>query len=116
MSISAGSVSRKFNRSDGLSDLGGGSCQLGPRGLAYSKSITMINDSATGFETLTKKLRDVVISVTVNDLLMGSAGAENHPVAAGQIIGMTRIDISTLLFKNKTSGQNATVTILGVED
>jgi hypothetical protein len=85
-------------------------------GSVYSKTMTMTDDNATRFETSAKKLRDVVIIVTDNNMLLGETGVEVYPVDADDIVGFTKVDISTLYFKNASAGSNGTITILGVEE
>jgi len=85
-------------------------------GNVYSKTMTMTDDNATRFEAATKKLRDVVIIVSDNEMLLGETGAEVYPVGVSETIGFTRVDISTLYFKNAGAGDNGTITILGVEE
>lgn len=85
-------------------------------GNVYSKTMTMTNNNATRFETVSKKLRDIIITVTTQAMLFGKLGVEVYPVAASGTIGFTQVDISTLYFKNSTAGQNGTVKILGVEE
>lgn len=84
-------------------------------GNVYSKTMTMSDNDATRFETTTKKLRDVIIKVTTQNMLVGETGVEVYPVGAGEIIGFTKVDISTLYFKNASAGSDGTITILGVE-
>ncbi len=85
-------------------------------GQVYSKTMTMTSDTATRFETSPKKLRDIIIIVTTQAMLLGEIGVEVYPVAINGTIGFTQVDISTLYFKNAGAGQNGTVTILGVEE
>jgi len=85
-------------------------------GNVYSKTMTMTNDAATRFETTAKKLRDAVIIVTTNNMLLGKSGTEVYPVDADDTVGFTRVDLSTLYFKNAVGGSNGTITILGVEE
>jgi hypothetical protein len=85
-------------------------------GNVYSKTMTMSDNDATRFETTAKKLRDVIIIATDNNMLFGETGVEVYPVAAGSTIGFTKVDISMLYFKNASAGSNGTVTILGVEE
>ena len=85
-------------------------------GNVYSKTMTMTDDNATRFETSAKKLRDVVIIVTTHDMLLGETGVEVYPVGVKEPIGFTKVDISTLYFKNAGAGNNGTITILGVEE
>ena len=85
-------------------------------GNIYSKTMTMTDDNVTRFESSIKTLRDVIIAVKSNAMLLGETGAEVFPVAAGGNIGWTKVDISTLYFKNETEGNNGKITILGVED
>ncbi len=85
-------------------------------GSVYSKTLTMVNDGTTSFETESKILRDIIILVETNEMLMGKAKAEVFPVEVGGVIGITKVDISCLYFKNKVAGQNGVITILAVED
>jgi hypothetical protein len=85
-------------------------------GNIYSKTMTMTDDNATRFETSAKKLRDVIIIVTTNNMLLGKSGTEVYPVDADDTIGFTKVDVSTLYFKNASAGSNGTITILGVEE
>jgi len=96
----------RIDNPDELKDFGG---------KVYSKQMTMTNDLSQRFETDPKKLRDVLIQVTVQTMLFGKQGTEVYSVAAGVAIGFVCMEISTLFFKNATAGQNGTVTILGVE-
>jgi len=85
-------------------------------GNIYSKTLTMTDDNATRFETTTKKLRDVVILVETNSMLLGKIGVEVYTVAADETVGFTKVDISTLYFKNAGAGSNGKITMLGVEE
>ena len=85
-------------------------------GDAYSKTMTMTDDNATRFETVEKSLRDVVISVETNPMLLGKTGVEVFTVAINASIGWGKIDVSTLYFKNAGAGNNGKITILGVAD
>ena len=78
--------------------------------------MTMGDDNATRFETAEKSLRDVIILVGTNPMLLGSAGVEVFTVVAGASVGWSKIDISTLYFKNAGAGNNGTITILGISD
>ena len=96
--------------------LWGTGCPVRAGGDAYSKTMTMTDDNATRFETAEKSLRDVIILVETNPMLLGSTGDEVFPVAAGGSTGWAKIDISTLYFKNAGAGNNGKITILGVAD
>lgn len=85
-------------------------------GNVYSKTMTMADDNATRFETFTKKLRDVIILIETNAMLLGKTGEEVYTVGADDPIGFTKIDISTLYFKNAGSGNNGKISILAVEE
>lgn len=85
-------------------------------GNVYSKTMTMANDNATRFETTAKKLRDVIIVVKTNAMLLGETGVEVYPVGVDEPIGFTKVDISTLYFKNAGAGANGTIAILAVEE
>ena len=85
-------------------------------GNVYSKTMTMENNDATRFEGTTKKLRDVIIIVTANAMLLGETGVEVYPVGVNETVGFTKVDISTLYFKNAGAENNGVITILGVEE
>lgn len=85
-------------------------------GAIYENQNTASADNARRFETSAKKLRDVVIQVSTNAQLLGGATNQRYVVGAGETIGFTKVDISTLYFKNATAGQNGTVNIIGVEE
>ena len=84
-------------------------------GVAYSKTLTMTDDNATRFETAAKILRDIVIIVQTKPMLLGSTTVEVYPMAINDTVGITKLDISTLYFKNAGAGDNGTISILGVE-
>lgn len=88
---------------------------LGFGGNVYSKTMTMGNNDPTRFETTAKKLRDVIIVVKTHPMLLGETGVEVYPVGANEAVGFTKVDISTLYFKNAGDGNNGVITILGVE-
>ena len=94
----------------------GTGCPFRAGGDVYSKTMTMSDDNATRFETSEKSLRDVVISVETNPMLLGKTGVEVFTVAAGGSVGWAKVDISTLYFKNAGAGNNGKITVLGVED
>lgn len=94
----------------------GGCCNFYFGGNVYSKTMTMENDNATRFETTTKKLRDVIIQVGLNAMLLGATGAEVYTVGVRETVGFTQVDISTLYFKNLVAGSNGKITIIGVEE
>ena len=96
--------------------LWGTGCPLRAGGDTYSKTMTMTDDSATRFETAEKSLRDVIIFVETNPMLLGKTGVEVFNVAINGSIGWAKVDISTLYFKNAGAGNNGKITILGVED
>ncbi len=94
----------------------GTGCPHSAGGGTYSKTMTMSDDNATRFESSKKTLRDVIILVETNSMLLGLSGTEVFPVATDGTIGWTKVDISTLYFKNAGAGNNGKITILGVED
>ena len=85
-------------------------------GKTYENEDAAAADTARRFETIPKKLNDVIIQVTTNDQLFGDAANQRYLVAAGEAIGLSQVDVSTLYFKNAAPGQNGTVNILGVEE
>ncbi len=94
----------------------GTGCPQKAGGDVYSKTMTMSDDNATRFESSKKTLRDVIIIVETNPMLLGLSGTEVFPVATGGTIGWAKVDISTLYFKNAGAGNNGKITILGVAD
>lgn len=88
----------------------------GYSGAVYVKSDTATADTARRFETSQKRLRDVLITVETNNQLFGDKDGQTFPLEAGDSIGFTLVDVSTLYFKNANAGQNGTVHIIGVED
>lgn len=85
-------------------------------GEVYSKTMTMVDNSATRFERTTKRLHDVVIIVETYAMLLGGDKDVVYPVGADDTVGFTKVDISTLWFKNATAGENGKITILGVKE
>ena len=94
----------------------GTGCPLKAGGDTYSKTMTMSDNNATRFESSAKSLRDVIILVATNPMLLGSTGVEVFTVAAGGSVGWGKVDISTLYFKNAGADNNGKITILGVAD
>ena len=94
----------------------GTGCPHKAGGDVYCKPMTMSDDNATRFESSKKTLRDVIIIVETNPMLLGQSGTEVFPVAAGGTIGWAKVDISTLYFKNAGAGNDGKITILGVAD
>ena len=94
----------------------GTGCPFRAGGDTYSKTVTMSDNNAIRFESSKKTLRDVIIIVETNPMLLGQSDTEVFPVATGGTIGWTKVDISTLYFKNAGVDNNGKITILGVED
>lgn len=89
---------------------------LGFRGLTYENEDVATTDAARRFETVGVKLRDTIIQVKNKDQLFGDSSNQRYLVAAGEAIGFTQVNLSTLYFKNADAGQHGTVRILGMED
>ena len=85
-------------------------------GVIYEKEDTAVADTPRRFETSAKKLRDVVIRVATNNQLFGNAANQRYPVNVGETVSFSKVNVSTLYFKNATAGQNGTVNIIGVEE
>lgn len=86
------------------------------KGEVYSKTLTMTDDNPARFESESKKLCDVVIIVETYAMKLGKVEAIVYPVGADDTVGFTKVDISTLYFKNATAGENGKISILGVEE
>lgn len=84
-------------------------------GDVYSKTMTMVDDGATRFEVEDLMLLDVVIIVETNDMLLGKHDAVVYPVSAEDTVGFTKVNLSTLYFKNATASSNGKISILGVK-
>jgi len=93
-----------------------GRLKPGYSGAVYENQDTATGDTARRFETTRKFLRDVVIKVTTNAQKFGDSSNQRLELAAGDSVGFTLVDISTLYFKNASAGENGTVTIIGTED
>ncbi len=87
----------------------------GTAGKIYIGKDTATGDTARRFETTEKYLSDVVILVKTFGQFFGDSSGQTFPVDAGEGMGFTKVDISTLYFKNDTGGENGVVHIIGVE-
>jgi len=85
-------------------------------GQTYNNTDTAADDNVRRFEESEKKLNDVIIYVSGHGQLFGDDHSQEFYVAAGGSLGLTRVDISTLYFRNASAGQNGTVSILGTEE
>jgi len=85
-------------------------------GAVYENQNTAVADTARRFEITSKRMRDVLIYVTTYAQYFGDSANQRMEIGAGDYMWITKIDISTLYFKNKTAGQNGTVTILAVRE
>ena len=89
---------------------------LGFSGPVYENQNTATADAGRRFETSPTKLRDVVIKVSTYPQLFGNAINQRFRIEVGGNWSISRIDISTLYFKNVTAGQNGVVNIIGVRE
>lgn len=87
----------------------------GGSGKVYVNSDIASADTARRFETSWTYLEDITIIVKTKAQLFGDENGQTYPVGVGETLGYSRIDISSLYFKNETAGENGTVHILGVE-
>jgi len=101
---------------DGTNWVVKGALSEGFSGDIYENQNTASADTARRFETSSKKLRDVLIRVDTYAQYFGDSSNQRYEVGVGDVISFTKVDISTLYFKNKTAGANGVVTILGVEE
>jgi len=83
-------------------------------GVVYLKSDTAGAAAARRFETVSTRLIDAYITVATQNQLFGTSAAQTFPVAVGETIHFSRIDISTLYFKNANG--NGTVSILAARE
>jgi len=84
------------------------------RGQVYAKSDTAGADAARRFETSAKKLNWAAIQVTTKAQLFGDSGSQPVSYGADATFEFENVDISTLYFRNAASGQNGTVSIVGI--
>jgi len=85
-------------------------------GVVYENQNTAASDDARRFETAVKKLRDVVIRVATFNQLFGDSTNQRYPVNVGETLSFSKVDISTLYFKNASAGENGVVNIIGTEE
>ena len=85
-------------------------------GNVYSNADTATDDNPRRFEESEKKLNDIIIYVSGHGQLFGDYYSQEFFVAAGGSLGFTKVDISTLYFRNASAGQNGTVYMLGTEE
>jgi len=91
---------------------------IGFRGAIYSKKVTQASDDCQRLETTEKKLTNVAIYVQSAPQKFGTVTTYNvYPVyyASGERFTLYDVDISTLYFANLNTGENGTVSALGVE-
>ena len=82
-------------------------------GEVYVNKITLSGIIPKRFEKSAYGLRDCILIVKNYAVYFGRQGSLTYPVAADSTIGLARVDLADLYFKNQTSGNNATVHILG---
>ena len=84
-------------------------------GKVFSVQVTTTVDTAFAAMATEKKLRDVVIVCSGYACTVGSATVQLLPLAVGDTLGFSWINLSTLYFKNKTVAEDTILTIVGVE-
>lgn len=87
-------------------------------GATYRNSDTATADTARRFETTKTMLSGGIIVVEDYPQYFGDSSTQDVPVGPGETFAgfqFNAIDISTLYFKNKDSGNNGTVRVLAVE-
>jgi len=82
-------------------------------GEIYVNNITLSGVIPQRFEKAALGLRDSIVIVKDYAVYFGRQGSQTYPVAADSTISLERVDLADLYFKNQTSGENATVHILG---
>jgi len=93
-----------------------------PRGAAayggevYCNSNVAVDDNPRRFSVTQLKLNDVIIQVHDNPQAFGNFDIQDYEVHPGEAIGFTKVELSSLYFRNLNAGDNGTVTILGVEN
>jgi len=83
-------------------------------GEAKQLTATAAADTAFRVTSVATKMRDVLIYVSTNDALVGDADGQVQPLGVGESIGLSRVDVSTLYFKNANAGQNTVIILTGV--
>ena len=83
-------------------------------GTAKQLTATAAADAAFRVTTASTKMRDVLIYVDTNDALVGDVDGQVQPLGIGESIGLSRVDVSTLYFKNAAAGQNTKIILTGV--
>jgi len=85
-------------------------------GAVYHNEHIMVNDSAYRFESTTTKLRDMVLIVSEQDLVMGDSSNQSFPLAVEDTIGFTKVDLSTMYFRNASTGTNTKINLVGTRE
>ena len=84
-------------------------------GIVYEEEHTLVSDAPARFIATELKLRSGVILVSTHDVLLGDLSTQSFPVAAGETISVSDIDLSQLGFKNAIAGNNAKLNVIGVK-
>lgn len=82
-------------------------------GEVYVNKITLSDIHPQRFENSAYGLRDCILIVKSHAVYFGRQGSQTYPVSADGTISLTRVDLADLWFKKQTSGNDATVHILG---
>ena len=85
-------------------------------GTFYSKTFTAIDDNPFQLDDEGKAfLEGCNIHCYTQDAYYGNAGVQAAVIAANAVVWFDkRVRVADLYFKNKTAGQNTTITITGV--
>lgn len=85
------------------------------KGEIYAKSDEATDDSARRFEDVATILVWAAIQVTVKDTLFGDVSSQPVKYVVDEKFELRNVDVSTLYFKNADTGQNGTVSIVGIK-
>jgi len=82
-------------------------------GRIYESEVVMVDDHPHRLHENTIKLSDVVVYVSVNDMVFGNVNNQRFPVPVGGSLSVRAIDLSSLWYRNAVNGANGQFNIIG---
>ena len=82
-------------------------------GEIYVNKMTLSGDNAARFENGPVGLFDGIVLVKTHDVYAGRQGSQTYPIAADESIGLQRMDLMDLWFKNQNSANAGVVHVIG---
>jgi len=82
-------------------------------GEIYVNKMTLSGDHPARFENGPVGLFDAIALVKTHDVYAGRQGDQTYPIAVDETIGLQRVDLMDLWFKNQNSSNEGVVHIIG---